>query len=502
MISIQEETTTKTNTKTKELGQVFTPKWIVQTIIQELNLTNDLYNKKVIDPACGDGAFLTEIVKIICENYPKKQAQQILNNNIYGIEIDKSAFNDCLKNLNNLTKNYDLKIKWNIFNDDTLILYKKYLNFFDVVIGNPPYIRIHNIDENTRKILKKEFLYNSGTIDLYLSFFELGFKLLNKNGKLGYITPNSFLRNTSYKNFRSFIKESQKLTTLIDFKANKVFEGFSTYTAISIFDSIEYKSFKYKELVDDKITTINNIEFKNLSDNFSFDSPERINFVRKIEKNTNKKISDFYSVQYGFATLRDKIFISKITKIGNDFVVFNGEKIETGLLKNIVKGSTFTGGKEQIKKIIFPYEKIDNKFIALNEEVLQNKYPLTYNYLLKNKAELLKRDLDKNALWYEFGRSQGVQTSSKNKIVVSTLMKDKIKFFALDSDTFVYSGIFITAKNNDFKIVNNVLNSNDFKKYIKITGKDFSGGYKSISSKQIKNFPTNIKQEQYSLFNI
>ena len=112
---------------------------------------------------------------------------------------------------------------------------------------------------------------------------------------------------------------------------------------------------------------------------------------------------------------------------------------------------------------------------------------------MKNKEELLKRDIDKGASWYEFGRSQGVQTSHNEKIILSTLVNHKIHFYKLPEDVFVYSGLFIIKKKKEknWKIIEDILSSDDFYRYIQITGKDFSGGYKSVTSKQIKNYPTN-----------
>jgi adenine-specific DNA-methyltransferase len=121
---------------------------------------------------------------------------------------------------------------------------------------------------------------------------------------------------------------------------------------------------------------------------------------------------------------------------------------------------------------------------------------------LQNKEELLKRDIDKGALWYEFGRSQGIQTSHKPKIVLSTLMKDAIECHKVDEKTFVYSGIFIIQKDRcyNWRIIEDVLKSRDFLRYIRLTGKDFSGGYKSISTKQIKSFPTKELSLQNTIF--
>jgi adenine-specific DNA-methyltransferase len=488
--------------KHKTLGQVYTPEWIVDTILKEINFNgNKILNKKIIDPACGDGAFLTKIVKIVIDealknNKSNKEIKNILEKNIYGIEIDKEEYLKCIDNLNNIVNEKlrdNININWNIFNSNTLIKYKKFENQFDYIVGNPPYIRIHNLDEETRKILKNEFQFSKGTIDIYISFFELGFKLANKNGILGYITPNSFLRNSSYKDFRKFLKEKKAVKTLIDFKSNKIFKDFATYTAITIIDFNNSKNyFSYKELINNTIKEVNQIKFDDLDDkNWSLSSKEDMLFLKKLYENTFYKVSDFFEVQYGFATLRDKIFIGDIMDEKNNLVLFNNYWIEKNILKKIVKGSRFKGNKTEIKYIIFPYKKINNCFYPIEEDKLKKNYPYANNYLLAHKEELLKRDRDKNTNWYEFGRSQGIQNCHKEKIVVSSLMKDKVNFHLLDENVYVYSGIFITKKNPEYiwDMIINILNSDDFKKYISIKGKDFASGYKSITTKLIKDFP-------------
>lgn len=341
-------------------------------------------------------------------------------------------------------------------------------------------------------------MFVDGTIDIYLSFFELGFKLLNERGVLGYISPNSYLHNSSYIGFRKYLKEKRAVKRLTDFKANKVFKNFSTYTAITIINFFEKKNFFiYQELKDGKIQELNKINYDNLEvKDWSFAGKEEMDFLERLYSNTNKKVSDFYDVQYGFATLRDKIFIGDITDKKGDLVLFNGSWIEKKILYKIVKGSTYKGKEEEIKFVLFPYKKQDKRFIPIPEEELKKDYPNAYKYLLENKEELLKRDIDKGASWYEFGRSQGVQTSYNEKIVLSTLVNHKIYFHKLPKDVFVYSGIFIIKKKKEtgWTIIENILSSKDFYRYIRITGKDFSGGYKSVTSKQIKNYATNPKK--------
>jgi adenine-specific DNA-methyltransferase len=500
--------------KHKTLGQVFTPQWIVDEILNSLNYQEEnILSKKIIDPACGDGAFLKVIVKRIIEYSLSKKHSIIeiknrIENNVFGIEIDDIEHKNCINNLNELVEERlkkGLNIDWKIYKDNTLLKYKDFLGYFDCVVGNPPYIRIHNLDAKTRSLLKKEFIFSEGTIDIYVSFFELGFKLLNKSGQLGYITPNSYLHNSSYKKFRKYLKDNNAVKILTDFKANKIFKNFSTYTAITIINFHEKnKFFIYKELKKDKIQEVNQINYDEVNDgDWSFCDKENMNFLKSIYLNNNKKISDFFDVQYGFATLRDKIYISEVLQEKGDLALFNNHWIEKEILRKIVKGSTYKGSDKEVKYILFPYKKNGSRYEIITEKEIKELYPKAYKYLLDNKEELLKRDIEKNACWYEFGRSQGIQTSENDKIILSTLVNNEINFYKVDKSTFVYSGIFIVKKKKEvnWDIIQGILKSKDFLKYIQITGKDFSGGYKSITSNQIKSYPTIQSCEQKTLFN-
>ena len=110
------------------------------------------------------------------------------------------------------------------------------------------------------------------------------------------------------------------------------------------------------------------------------------------------------------------------------------------------------------------------------------------------RSELESRDIDKKAVWYEFGRSQGVQSIHQEKIVLSTLVNGQIDFYKVPKEILMYSGLFIVknSPNSDWKMIEETLKSEEFYKYIRLTGKDFSGGYKSVTSKQIKEFKIKI----------
>ena len=498
--------------KHKTLGQVFTPRWIIIHILDLAGYDNELIlDKYILEPSCGDGAFLIEIVNRyinICQqnNIANEDILSRLEKYIYGVEIDDIEHK---KSIDNLTKFVQQKldiseyINWKVYNLNTINFFKNHLLYFDFIVGNPPYIRVHNLNHRTRRILKKEFSFSTGTIDIYLSFFEMGIQMLKTKGILGYITPNSYLHNSSYKSFREYLKSERVVKTLVDFKATKIFKGYSTYTAITIVQKgYQEKSFEYREFVNGNIESVNNIYFDSLgSGDWSFTNPANENFITQIQSGTNYAVKDFFEVQYGFATLRDRIFISKTSILNDELVFFNGVPVEKKILRKIVKASRFKGKVNINEQIIFPYELDNKRYNVIPEHKLANEYPFAYRYLLKNKDELQSRDIEKSATWYEFGRSQGVQNIHSEKIVLSTLVKDQIEFHKIPGDVLVYSGLYIIKSRKDvsWSVIENVLNSPDFNKYIQITGKDFSGGYKSITSKQIKEYKITLDNPDNSI---
>ena len=487
--------------KHKTLGQVYTPDWIVNHILDLAGYTDEkVLGKHIMEPACGDGAFLTKIVSRYIyaaekSGYDNQRIVTELEEYIYGVEIDEQEYMKAIGNLNQLVSEQlgiDIQVKWKIFQTNTLHFHTQFAACFDFVVGNPPYIRIHNLDETTRQYIKQNFQFSEGTIDIFLCFFEMGLKMLKPTGTLGYITPNSYLHNNSYKDFRTYLKENKYLHTLTDFKANKVFKGFSTYTAITVLQKGNgNNNFEYYELVKGEIKKLNEICFDALNQkDWSFTDKENEKFIESVKQNSSAHVKDYFNVQYGFATLRDKIFIGSVNAHNEKLVIFNGEPVEKEILKKIIKASTYKGDLSSINYILFPYRKVNERFEPIPEPVLTAEFPYAYAYLKLHQEELLKRDTDKGAQWYEFGRSQGIQSMHEEKIVCSTLINGNVSYYKLPADILVYSGIFIVKKNAEaqWEWVENVLKSDDFYKFIRISGKDFSGGYKSITSKQIKEF--------------
>ena len=492
--------------KQKDLGQVFTPDWVVGLILDRIGYKGvAILEKKIFEPSAGEGAFLIEIVeryisKAQEQKWSHKRIKQGLEQCIVGVEIDKELYQKCIDSLDSTAEKYGVSnVVWSLHNQDALSL-KNSKPTFDFVVGNPPYIRVHNLDTKVRNVLKKEYDFcRKGMIDIYLAFFELGLSVLKQNGALMYITPNMFLRNSSNQDFRNYLTEHRLITEMIDFGSLQVFENANTYNCITKLKKNNKKdTFDYFLGNDKNIEKINAIKFTDyLNKKFVFPSQEDTEFIK--QKQQGKTIADVATVQYGFATLRDKIYIEnnlreKTEKLFyNDqqehLTLFNGELVEVALLHDVVKGSRmFQNNVLRKTKILFPYEKVNSRWIVISEQDMQQKYPHAWKYLLKHKNELQKRDMDKGALWYEYGRSQAVQSIHSDKIIVDILVNGRINLEIVDKNTMVYSGIFIIGNKNVLRKIVNKLEEQDFLRYARILGKDMQGNYKSINTAIIRSY--------------
>ena len=444
----------------KEKGQVFTPNWIVKEMIKFCDI-DDITRIRIIDNSCGDGAFICEIVKQIISKKPKN-LKRILEKNIVGIELDQIAYNQCLNNLKEIEKENNLpKIKWNINNGNTLKIYKKYEKKFDLVIGNPPYVRIHNTKEDLSNF---EFC-KKGMTDLFLAFYEISLKMLKTNGKLCYINPTSIFNSKAAEIARKKIIKLNLLTKVVNFKHTQLFENITTYSTILLLD--KNNTSNVVKYFDSDFTNWVNIPYNNfIIDNcWYFDkSLKKLQILKDIITNSKPKK---YIVKNGVATLCDKVLI--------------GDNIPNSIYTiNIVKCSTL---KET--KTLFLY---DDNFLPIEFNNIPRNIK---NYLLKNKIFLKNRDLENKNIWWIYGRTQSIKDKNFMKLCINTTIKnlESIKTKIVDKGVLVYSGLYINIYNkNEIKKIQKLINNQSFIDYISILGKYKSGGYYTFNTKDLSNY--------------
>lgn len=473
----------------KQHGRVYTPDYIVN-IILDFGGYNDasILKKHVIDNSCGNGAFLAEIVNRYCREYLKHSTdleilKEDLQKYIHGIELDVVECQSCISNLHEITKKYGLhEITWDILNADTLTV-SKYNGKMDFVFGNPPYVRVHNLDSSYDAV-KKYRLATAGMTDLFIVFFEIGFKMLASDGTMCLITPSSWLTSLAGENLRKFIMQNRNLSAVIDLEHYQPFEA-TTYTLISRFSkgepyqTVEYYNFNEKSLNKCFQDNLSYGDFS-IGDGFYFSKKECLQQLNEIKTSHHYK---YVSVKNGFATLADKVFIGDF-----DF--------EEGTIP-VLKAST---GKWS--KCIYPYD-IKGKPLSINDFI---QYKSAYNHLFDNKQRLSKnRDIESDQYWYLFGRTQALKDVFKMKYAINTIIKDigSIKFDVVPKGSGVYSGLYILTQ-IEYETIKQLIHSEDFISYIKLLKNYKSGGYYTFASKDLElylNYKLTKKYGQSRIFN-
>ena len=461
--------------KKKQNGVVYTPEYVVKDILDMVGYSDiNIFKKHIIDNSCGNGAFLKEIVRRYCECAKKskltpQEVKNDLETYIHGIELDPLEVQACKDNLDEITKEYNIfNVKWDILCENAL-LNTSYYDLMDFVVGNPPYVRVHNLNDS--KQIKQFVFSQSGMTDLFITFFEIGLKMLNSHGILGYITPSSWFTSVAGSIMRKNLVDSNLLDSIVDFRHVQLFDA-TTYSAITVLSkSKTTNSVKYFEY-DEKKNTNKFIDILMLNDfylknNFYFSSKDKLRKLKEILLFTPMFSNCLIDVKNGFATLCDDFFIKDEFPFC-DYVI------------PIIKAST---GKR--KKCIFPYDK-SGKLIPISE--MQSVTEL-YEYYTHNEDLLKNRNIDKHSSWWGFGRTQGVKDVYKNKYVINSLIKTikDIKIHQCDPGVGIYSGLYILTE-LPLATIQDILCSQEFIDYISMLGKYKSGGYYTYSSKDLKQF--------------
>lgn len=218
----------------------------------------------IVDPACGSGAFLVAAFDEMARRYRDAVTalealeveidfdvfDQIVTRNLHGVDLNaesveitrlslwlKTARREHrLQNLEATIKDGDSLIADAAFTRRPFDWLSRFPDVFDrggfdVVIGNPPYVRMEHLKE-IKPYLARHYVVADDRTDLYAYFFEKGVQVLKPGGRLGYISSSTFFKTGSGENLRAFLSDGVALEAVVDFGDVQVFEGVTTYPAI------------------------------------------------------------------------------------------------------------------------------------------------------------------------------------------------------------------------------------------------------------------------------
>ena len=507
-------------------GAVYTPNYIKRFIVEQSlkKMHKPLETVLAADISCGCGAFLFTLANKIKAN-TGTSFYNIFKQNIFGVDICESSIkrSEILLSLLAISHGEDKAVfKFNLYTDNALSfdwLEKskevKANQGFDLIVGNPPYVRAKNIDKFSKSMLSNWAVTKSGNPDLYIPFFEIGLQNINNNGVLGYITVNSFYKSVNARELRRYIQEHKFDLSIIDFGHEKIFGGKSVYTCICLLskkrsNAILFKKETGSSLIQNGTKLFSLIPYKDLNyqRGWLLNDKRIIDNIKQIES-TGSALGEKYKIRNGIATLSNDIYIFKpIAETENYFVLLQDGRqyeIEKTICRDIIKPNILKYEHEidTVKeKLIYPYTNGISPLSLMKEKILKRDFPKTYKYLVANKEELSKRDKGNGdyGAWYAFGRTQAL--SDKGYKLMFPYMAKKPHFVFTDNkEMLIYCGYAVFNESADeLKILKRILESKVFEYYMANTSKPYSAGYLSYAKNYVKNFGICTLNESERLF--
>ncbi|MBX2558530.1 class I SAM-dependent DNA methyltransferase [Campylobacter coli] len=330
----------------------------------------DKFNKEIKQLTNGANEYSKKYGDFLADEHHDEKFKSFFSKNMFEFSFDEKV---AIKEFANLKKEYD-----NIFNLESNHPFEWRFEFpeildddgnfkgFDLIIGNPPYIKEAENKElftNTKKLRTYQ-----GKMDIWYHFVGRGFDILKNNGYLAFIATNNWVTNSGAKKLRNIVLEESQILSLVDFSSFMVFDSASIQTMIMSFQKT--KPPKNYEFHFAKITTQTPIYEDALS-------------LLKNEKTQNNEILSI--------NLTPKKFIDKTL----NFTKSDYEELFNKIQKY---GKFYLEEREVAQGIVYPQENINKKSL----EILGNNFYLGQGIqkltneevenlnLLKNEKILLK----------------------------------------------------------------------------------------------------------------
>lgn len=449
---------------------------------------NKILNITVIDPACGSGAFLIaaydylkkeldEINDRIAdlkgrtqelfdgdEMYDASRENEYLIKCLYGVDLNPESVEISKLSLwlRTLTKDKPLtNLDDNIKSGNSITEFDFHKEFpevfakggFDIVIGNPPYVRQERL-KDIKTILEEKFTTYIGTADLYCYFYELAINLLKTGGVLGYITSNKWLRINYGKNIRKMLNE-YFIIEIEDHGKIKMFIDAGVETNIIIVKKIYRQNTQVKIVLTEK----NNKTFEASQNNFSEEGylflDNRLLKVKEKIDIIGKPLGEWnVEINRGVLTGLNDAFIIDREKY-NELIKKDRKNKE--ILVPLLRGQDIRRYKINYKSLYLinthnGYKFNDKKIL----EVRIEEYPIIKEYLNEFEPALSKRG-DKGKTQYNLRNCAYLNEFTKEKIIYSEI-SEGANFYMDECGYFLNNTAYLITGDN-LKYLISLLNS-------------------------------------------
>ncbi len=416
----------------RQHGDVFTKPEVVDFMLDEVGYvaSANLSDISIMEPSCGEGEFVVEIVKRL-----KKSSEhwgfdlnKAYHKCVTASDIDRRKVEICVQRISCEAPEIEHP-EQNIHTEDYLLSQH---HAFDIIVGNPPYIRYEEIPQDKLPLYKSfsTFYYRP---DMYIFFFEKSLSQLKPNGQHCFICANRWMKNKYGKRLRTLVASHYNLRKIINMEGANAFEeevlAYPAITVISnerVTDGVQYAQIKEVAQIRDSQYTLLRVPLGDDWSNVFTTHKQELSLIEE----------QGFKIGIGVATGADSIFISKNLK----------DEVENDLLLPIINGRDLSGDKMNWsgKYLLNPYDA-DGKLISLD------KYPKAKAYLEREKDRLSSRHkaIKAPAKWYATIDPVHTDLQTQEKILLPDISGNKYVF--VDRGQFYPAHNIYYITNNDFR---------------------------------------------------
>jgi hypothetical protein len=315
---------------------------------------------------------------------------------------------------------------------------------FDIVLGNPPYVKLQNLrkvdpEVATYLTLDREGGYAStqtGNYDLYLPFIEKGLRLLRRGGRMGYIAPSLWTVNEYGEGLRRLVREGRHLERWVDFKSHQIFDEAITYTALQFFTAGPNEGVEVIPAPDGE----EDLAEASAGDPGLLATGEERALIDRLN-DTCLRLDDrslTTQIFQGLITSADSIYHLK--RLGESRYLCTPDdgdlkvnvphtppyevNVEDAIMKPLVSGPEAKRYQEPSTStyVIFPYERdVVGRMQLIRSLALNSRFPNAWSYLKSYEDQLRRREDGKfdDEDWFRFGRNQNIDKQDEVKLIVA-----------------------------------------------------------------------------------
>lgn len=497
----------------------------------------------ICDPACGSGAFLNQALEFLMaeHRYVDELESQllgyamvfpdvenhILERNIYGVDINEESVEIARlslwlrtakkgRKLTSLSSN--IKVGNSLIDDPEVagvLAFNWQEQFptvfekggFDVVIGNPPYVRKQGLMEHYPEMCEfYEYKYVSATAnyDIYALFMERSYDLINSAGEVSFILPHKFLVADFGVGIRTFFKSKKAVKSLVHFGSEMVFADASTYTCIINLSKSERTKLLFKKVKPLEVSAPFSWDYTFYDDlseeNWDLQSQLVFELVQKLYKQPYTVADVFDRIFQGIASGGDKFFSLMQVSQGEYYseMLEKVVAIESGIVKPFVKGNQVSRYEKVNTDFytLFPYSVVNGKATPKTFKEIEDQFPKAAVYYRECESFLREREkgrFNNDEEWFLFSRKQGISGVEYPKIITQEISlgcnmtyDEKGEYYHA---TTIYSFVRNKAFEVDEKFYLGILNSKVMWFFLKNTGTELRGGYFRFKTNYLKPFP-------------